>query len=34
MSFQGKPKKNNDVPLPQSNLKKAEEKYIPLSVIG
>jgi hypothetical protein len=34
MSFQNNLRKNYDAPLPPSNLKSAEEKYLPLEIIG
>lgn len=34
MSFQSNLRKNYDAPLPPSNLKSAEEKYLPLEIIG
>ena len=34
MSYIGNNRKNYDAPLPESNLKSAEEKYIPLEIIG
>jgi serine/threonine protein kinase len=34
MSYQGNLRRNYDAPLPMSNLRSAEEKYLPIEIIG